>query len=162
MDGRRRLGDRLAGRTLTSRHRRARHGRRLPRRQPSAARTADAIPADPAAIHVPVLLQEVLDGLAVRPGGRYVDGTLGLGGHAEAILLASAPDGHLLGIDQDPDARALAAQRLAAFGDRATIVAGNNRRIAALAEAAGFAPADGVLLDLGVSSLQFGPEGRGF
>jgi len=111
---------------------------------------------------VPVLLREVLDGLAVRPGGRYVDGTLGLGGHAAAVLDASAPDGRLLGIDQDPDARALAAERLAPFGERAAVVAGNSRAIVALCRESGFDPVDGVLLDLGVSSLQFGPAGRGF
>ena len=111
---------------------------------------------------MPVLLREVLDGLAVRPGGWYADGTLGLGGHAEAILDASAPDGRLLGIDQDPDARALAADRLARFGERARIVSGNSRAIAAICRENGFAPVDGVLLDLGVSSLQLGPAGRGF
>jgi 16S rRNA (cytosine1402-N4)-methyltransferase len=115
-----------------------------------------------AAIHAPVLRSEVLDGLAVRSGGRFADGTLGLGGHAEAILTASAPDGRLLGIDQDPDARALASERLAPFGDRVTITAGNSRDIAAICRANGFAPVDGVLLDLGVSSLQLGPAGRGF
>jgi 16S rRNA (cytosine1402-N4)-methyltransferase len=116
----------------------------------------------PAAIHTPVLLAETLTALAVRPGGRYIDGTLGLGGHAAAILDASAPDGRLLGIDADPEARALAAERLAPFGERAVIVAGNNRDLAAIAEVHGFLPADGMLLDLGVSSLQFGPRGRGF
>ena len=109
-----------------------------------------------------MLLSESLAGLAVRPGGWYVDGTLGLGGHAAAILEASAPDGRLLGIDADPDARTLAADRLGPFGVRATIVAGNNRDIAAICRAYAFLPVDGVLLDLGVSSLQFGPAGRGF
>jgi 16S rRNA (cytosine1402-N4)-methyltransferase len=117
---------------------------------------------EPPAIHRPVLLGESLAALAVRPGGWYVDGTLGLGGHAAAILEASAPDGRLLGIDADPDARSLAAERLEPFGARATIVAGNNREIAAICRAHGFLPVDGVLLDLGVSSLQFGPAGRGF
>jgi 16S rRNA (cytosine1402-N4)-methyltransferase len=117
---------------------------------------------EPPASHRSVLLTESLSGLAVRPNGWYVDGTLGLGGHAAAILEASAPDGRLLGIDADPDARLLAAERLKPFGGRATIVAGNNRDLAAICRAHGFLPVDGVLLDLGVSSLQFGPAGRGF
>ncbi|MGH2587165.1 MAG: 16S rRNA (cytosine(1402)-N(4))-methyltransferase, partial [Dehalococcoidia bacterium] len=105
---------------------------------------------------------EVLAGLSVRSGGRYVDGTLGLGGHATAILDAAAPAGRLLGIDQDPEARALAAERLAPFGGRVTIVAGNSRGLAEICRTHGFDPTDGVLLDLGVSSLQLGTAGRGF
>ncbi|MGE0539154.1 MAG: 16S rRNA (cytosine(1402)-N(4))-methyltransferase RsmH [Dehalococcoidia bacterium] len=111
---------------------------------------------------MPVLLAEVLDRIAVRPGGWYVDGTLGLGGHAEAILAASAPDGRLLGIEQDPEARRRASDRLAAAGHRVLIVAGNNRDLAAYCRDAAFMPVDGVLLDLGISSLQLGPSGRGF
>ena len=91
-----------------------------------------------------------------------MDGTLGLGGHAAAILAASAPDGHVLGIDQDPQARALAAERLAPFAERVVIAAGNNRDLAAICRRHDFVPVDGVLLDLGVSSLQLGPAGRGF
>jgi 16S rRNA (cytosine1402-N4)-methyltransferase len=109
-----------------------------------------------------VLLAEVIDTLGVRPGGRYLDGTLGLGGHAAAILAASAPDGALLGIDADPDALAIAARRLSGFGARAHLARGNFRDAATLAAAAGWESFDGVLLDLGVSSLQFGPQGRGF
>lgn len=116
----------------------------------------------PEAAHTPVLLAEVLDGLAVRPGGRYLDGTLGLGGHTAAILERSSPDGSVLGIDADPDARALAAERLAPYGGRVTIVAGNAADMAAIGRAHGLAGVDGVLLDLGVSSLQLGPAGRGF
>jgi 16S rRNA (cytosine1402-N4)-methyltransferase len=108
------------------------------------------------------MVVEVLSGLAVRSGGWYVDGTLGLGGHAEAILAASSPDGRLLGIDQDPEARQRAADRLANAGDRVHLVAGNNRTIADICREASFTPVDGVLLDLGVSSLQLGPLGRGF
>jgi 16S rRNA (cytosine1402-N4)-methyltransferase len=118
--------------------------------------------AEPVAVHVPVLLAEVLDALAVRPGGWYVDATLGLGGHAVAILERSAPDGRLLGIDADPDARAAAAQRLRPFGKRVIVVGGNNRAIEAICRSWDFVPVDGVLFDLGVSSLQLGPAGRGF
>jgi len=102
--------------------------------------------------HVPVLLGEVLAGLALRSGGRYVDGTLGGGGHAAAILEASAPDGRLLGIDADPAALAAAESRLAPFGERVTLVHGNVRDLARLARPAGFTTIDGLLLDLGVSS----------
>ena len=112
--------------------------------------------------HVPVLLREAVDALRVRPGARYLDGTLGLGGHAEAILDAGAPDAELLGIDADPDALALARERLARFGARVRLVQGNFREMDRITAAEGFTPVAGVLLDLGVSSLQFGPQGRGF
>jgi 16S rRNA (cytosine1402-N4)-methyltransferase len=112
--------------------------------------------------HVPVLLAEVLAGLAPRAGGRYIDGTLGGGGHAAAILEASAPDGQLLGIDADPAALAAAGERLAAFGARATLVHGNFRDLARLAQAAETVPVDGILLDLGVSSHQLDTPERGF
>lgn len=104
----------------------------------------------------------MLEALSVRPGGRYVDGTLGLGGHAEAVLRASAPDGQVLGIDQDPEARRLAAERLATFGARIMIAAGNSRNLPALCRSHGFAEVDGVVLDLGVSSLQLDEAARGF
>lgn len=113
-------------------------------------------------VHIPVLLAETLAALAPMPGGRYVDGTVGLGGHAAAVLEASAPDGTLIGIDADPDARACAAERLSQFGERVQIVAGNARALSAICTAAGWDEVDGVLLDLGVSSLQLGPHGRGF
>src|SRR5687768_6092779 len=77
--------------------------------------------------HVPVLLAEVLAGLAPRSGGRYLDGTVGGAGHAAAILAASDPDGRLLGIDTDPAAVAAAQARLAPFGDRVTLAHGNFR-----------------------------------
>lgn len=112
--------------------------------------------------HTPVLLREALAGLAVRPGDWDIDGTVGLGGHARAILRASGPGGRLLGIDADPDALGIAHQRLKEFGDRAILVRGNYRKIRELAAGAGFARVDGILLDLGVSSLQFGARGRGF
>lgn len=112
--------------------------------------------------HTPALLKEVVEALAVRPGGRYVDCTLGGGGHAEAILEAASPDGELLGIDLDPDALAAARQRLAAFGDRVTLVEGNFNRVGDLCRERGFAPVQGILFDLGLSSLQLEEGSRGF
>jgi len=112
--------------------------------------------------HTPALLREVVEALAVRPGGRYVDCTLGGGGHAEAILEAASPDGELLGIDLDPDALAATRQRLAAFGDRVAFVEGNFSRVGDLCRERGFAPVQGVLFDLGLSSLQLEEESRGF
>ena len=111
-------------------------------------------------VHVPVLLQEVLACLQVRAGGIYVDGTVGGGGHAEAILAASAPDGRLLGLDRDPAALDVAERRLLPFGARIVLRHGSFARLAAWAE--GFAPVDGVLLDLGLSSLQLADPARGF
>jgi 16S rRNA (cytosine1402-N4)-methyltransferase len=112
--------------------------------------------------HLPVLLREVVASLAPHSGGRYVDGTVGGGGHAAAILEASAPDGRLLGIDADPAALVAAAARLAAFGDRATLIHGNFREIGRLARERGFTQIDGLLLDLGVSSHQLDTPERGF
>lgn len=112
--------------------------------------------------HVPVLPAQVLEGLAPRAGGRYIDGTLGGGGHAALVLEASGPDGQLLGIDTDPAALAAAQARLPHFGPRLSVVRGNFRAIGELARAAGFAPVDGILLDLGVSSHQLDTVGRGF
>lgn len=112
--------------------------------------------------HVPVLLDEVLHWLQPRTDGRYIDGTLGNGGHASAILAASAPDGRLLGVDADPAAIAVAGARLAPFGDRVTLVNSSFRELPAVVAAQGFGPADGILLDLGISSRQLDGGGRGF
>jgi 16S rRNA (cytosine1402-N4)-methyltransferase len=114
------------------------------------------------AIHIPVMVREVIDALAVRPGGRYVDGTVGEGGHAEAILEVASPGGRLLGIDRDPDALAVARERLSPFGDDAVLVEGNYRDMVDICESRGFAPVDGILLDLGISSFQLEHARRGF
>ena len=113
--------------------------------------------------HVPVLPEETLRYLAPERGGLYVDCTVGLGGHA-AALLDRAPRARLVGIDRDPEALAVAGRRLARFGDRALLVAANFHRLGAALAAAGIAgerPA-GVLADLGVSSLQLERAARGF
>jgi len=112
--------------------------------------------------HTPVLLAEVVAGLLPRPGGRYIDGTVGGGGHAAAILEASAPDGRLLGIDCDPAALTAAAARLAPYSDRVTLVRGSFREIGRLATTSGLVQVQGVLLDLGVSSYQLDTPERGF
>ena len=91
-----------------------------------------------------------------------MDGTLGDGGHAEAILARSAPNGRLLGLDRDPEAIAVSAQRLARYGPRAELVHASFRDLRAVLEARGIARVDGVLLDLGVSSRQLGEARRGF
>jgi 16S rRNA (cytosine1402-N4)-methyltransferase len=113
-------------------------------------------------LHTPVLLNEVLEGLEVRPGARYIDCTLGTGGHARAILEAASPDGTLLGIDVDPVAVRVSRLALEAYGNRVTVVRDRFSRLSAIAMEQGFVPADGVLLDLGVSSLQLEHGERGF
>ena len=101
-------------------------------------------------------------GLRIRPVGRYIDATVGGGGHALGILMGSAPDGELLGIDADSMAIALAGERLAEFGRRVTLVQGNFADVEEIAVEHGFCPVDGILLDLGLSSLQLEAAGRGF
>lgn len=112
--------------------------------------------------HIPVLYQEALEGLALRGGGRYIDATLGGGGHAEGMLAGSSPAGLLLGVDLDPEAVAIARTRLAQFGDRARLVEGDFRDLSRIAADQGFDPCDGVLLDLGMSSAQLVQSDRGF
>ena len=111
---------------------------------------------------MPVLLSEVLEGLAPVSGGRYIDGTVGAGGHAAAILEASGPDGRLLGLDGDPEALDIARAALAGFGGRVVLVRSNFINLEAVAAARGFVPAQGVLLDLGLSSMQLANPARGF
>jgi 16S rRNA (cytosine1402-N4)-methyltransferase len=111
------------------------------------------------ASHVSVLLDETLELLAVRPGGLWVDGTVGLGGHAAALLRASAPDGRLLGLDRDTETLERARRVLGVFGARVRLEAGDYRQIP---ERLGDERAQGVLLDLGISSAQLDDPGRGF
>ena len=112
--------------------------------------------------HVPVLASEALAALAPRAGGAYCDCTLGRGGHAEAILEASAPDGQLVGIDRDPAAIDACRARLARFGDRVTFVHGTFGGIREHLAVAGVDRVDGLLADLGVSSPQLDEAERGF
>ena len=111
--------------------------------------------------HVPVLLNETLDGLSIKPGGRYIDGTVGGGGHSEAIL-ASAPDVELLGLDADTTALERATLRLLPFGSRVKLVHANFSRLSEVARTNGFDQVDGIVFDLGLSSDQLGDADRGF
>jgi 16S rRNA (cytosine1402-N4)-methyltransferase len=115
-----------------------------------------------AAEHVSVLLTETIAGLALRPDIFCVDGTLGGGGHAEAMLEATAPAGRLLGLDADPAAIERCRERLTLFGERVVLRHGSFRRLAEIAAGAGVSAVDAVLLDLGISSFQLNESERGF
>lgn len=112
--------------------------------------------------HIPVLLQAVLDGMALKPGGCYLDATVGGAGHATAILKATTPDGRILGLDRDPEAVNRAANRLASFGQRAQLVHASYVDLARVTQKTGFVPLDGILIDLGFSSWQIDNALRGF
>ncbi len=112
--------------------------------------------------HQPVLLEETLHWLDARPGRLIVDGTLGDGGHAEAILERTAPDGRLVGLDRDPEALRVAGSRLSRFGARVALAHASFRDLAGVLAEAGTPRVDGVLLDLGVSSRQLDQPERGF
>jgi 16S rRNA (cytosine1402-N4)-methyltransferase len=117
---------------------------------------------EPEILHAPVLVDQVVRWLTpVPPGSWIVDGTVGLGGHA-AALLDRATESRLLGLDRDADALALAASRLARFGPRCVLRHADFRDLDGEARACGAVPAHAVLLDLGVSSFQLGRSGRGF
>ena len=112
--------------------------------------------------HTSVLLKEVLDNLAIKPDGIYVDGTLGGGGHSYHILERLTSGGRLIGIDQDTDAIRAAGERLSCFEDQVTIVHDNYEHIAEVLEDLSISAVDGILLDLGVSSYQLDNPERGF
>jgi len=112
--------------------------------------------------HVPVMVEEAMDGLRVHPGGVYVDCTLGAGGHSRAILERTRPDGRVLGIDRDAAALGLAQQSLADFGERLVVAQGDFAELARICRDAGFTENDGILFDLGVSSMQLDTTERGF
>ncbi len=111
--------------------------------------------------HVTVLLQETIDSLDLKAGGRYIDGTLGGGGHTEAIL-TQATASHVLGLDADPAAIERASVRLTAFGSRVRIVNQNFAHLTEVAQAQNFTNIDGIVLDLGLSSDQLEDTQRGF
>ena len=112
--------------------------------------------------HKSVLLEETIEGLRVKPDGIYVDGTLGGAGHATEVCRRLSAKGRFIGIDQDQDAIVAASERLAAYGDRVTIIRSNYCYMANELKNLGIHQVDGILLDLGVSSYQLDNEERGF
>jgi 16S rRNA (cytosine1402-N4)-methyltransferase len=112
--------------------------------------------------HRPVMLEQTLRMLAPRAGGRYADVTLGRGGHAEATLEASAPDGWLLGLDRDPEALEQARRRLQPYGERVTLVHARFGELARVLADLGIERVDGLVADLGLSSPQLEEAERGF
>lgn len=116
----------------------------------------------PTPVHVPVLLNESLQLLDVREGGVYIDCTTGLGGHSSAIAGRMGETGRLLCLDQDREALEFARAKLAPFGRRVSFVHANFRELADVAKREGFQAADGILMDLGISSFQIGEARRGF
>ena len=112
--------------------------------------------------HVSVMAREVMDLLRPETRKRYLDGTLGGGGHAEEILIHSSPDGQVLGFDLDDEALDAARQRLSRFGDRLVLRQANFAAAGAILNEIGWLGVDGIILDLGVSSHQFESPERGF
>ena len=119
-------------------------------------------PTPEATGHRPVLLHPLIESLQPRPGQRYVDGTLGAGGYTAAFLERVLPGGRILAIDRDPAAVAIARRRFADAGDAVVAVQGDFADMEAMAADRGFIDVDGVVLDLGISSLQLDDPERGF
>jgi 16S rRNA (cytosine1402-N4)-methyltransferase len=118
--------------------------------------------SNPVPDHTPVLLREALELLQCAPGGRYVDATLGLGGHAEAILERIQPDGFLLGLDRDAESLGIARARLAHHSGMFRLLHENFKNLPLVMNNTGITPVDGILVDLGVSSFQLLSPERGF
>jgi len=112
--------------------------------------------------HTPVLLDETMQFLTPGPGGRFIDATLGAGGHTRAILERTEPDGRVLAIDQDESALANARPALSSFGSRLLLARGNFKQVSRLAAEHGFLQCDGVLADIGISSMMVDDASRGF
>jgi 16S rRNA (cytosine1402-N4)-methyltransferase len=113
-------------------------------------------------VHTPVLVEEVVEALDVSPGKRYIDCTLGGGGHSAAILTRCQPGGSLLCIDADPEAINLAQHNLYDYFESSVIINDNFYNLEYICSRTGFWPVDGILFDLGLSSLQLSSAGRGF
>ena len=114
------------------------------------------------ATHIPVLLNEVLDSLDPRPGRRYLDGTLGLAGHSSALMERSGGKALLCGLDRDPQALSRAAERLAPYGSACRLLSSEYASFCSALDSIGWDTVDGILLDIGVSSLQLDVDDRGF
>lgn len=112
--------------------------------------------------HLPVLYKTIITALQPKNFGRYIDGTLGAAGHATGILTEAAPQGELLGFDLDPQALAIAREKLAPFGERAHIVQASYTTMKEAAASLGWDAVDGIVLDFGVSSMQLDTPERGF
>jgi len=112
--------------------------------------------------HQPVLYHEIIHALQPKSAGHYVDGTLGAGGHARGILEACTPDGRLLGLDVDPQALALARETLAPYGQRVRLKQASYDSLAEVLREIDWDKVDGILLDLGLSSMQLDTPERGF
>ena len=112
--------------------------------------------------HIPVLCDKVVDFLNPKSEGVYIDGTVGLGGHSAAILETSTPNGRVIGIDMDVEALTVAENRLNTFGERSSLINGNFAEMDVLLAKHSVHAVDGILLDLGVSSLQLDTPHRGF
>ena len=112
--------------------------------------------------HEPVLLAESIEALKIQRGGRYIDSTVNGGGHAAAILEESSPGGQLLGIDADPEAIKVAKERFKSYGNNVILVNENFRYLENICNRHGFRPVNGIIFDLGMSSLQLEASGRGF
>jgi 16S rRNA (cytosine1402-N4)-methyltransferase len=123
---------------------------------------AKILPPNETLSHAPVLVEEAVRYLSVQPGGRYVDCTVGGGGHSLAILEAAAPGGLLLGVDADERAIERAGERLREYGTSVRLVRANFRDLASVCRKADFVPVHGVLFDLGLSSFQLADAERGF
>ncbi|MDK1029247.1 MAG: 16S rRNA (cytosine(1402)-N(4))-methyltransferase RsmH [Anaerolineae bacterium] len=113
-------------------------------------------------LHQPVLYHEVINALQPKSQGKYVDGTLGAGGHALGILEASDPDGRLLGLDVDPQAITLARENLAPYGERVRLIQSSYDTLSDILDTVEWDKVDGLLLDLGLSSIQVDSPDRGF
>ena len=118
--------------------------------------------AVPVPSHIPVLIKEVIEGLQVHVAGSYIDCTVGLGGHTEAILENILPGGKLLGIDADPETLNITRERLSNYGKAVTLINDNFSNLEAICCKNNFQPVDGILFDLGVSSWQLNSAQRGF
>lgn len=112
--------------------------------------------------HIPVLLNKAIDYLNIHPGGLYIDGTLGGGGHSEAIVSQLDSTGHLYAFDKDQDAISRSKERLEPFGEKVTIIHDTFERMTKRLASVGVHSVDGILLDLGVSSFHFDEASRGF
>ena len=113
-------------------------------------------------VHKPVLLEEVIDGLAIKPDGIYADGTLGGAGHGSRICEKLNAQGRYIGLDQDADAVRTSSERLSRFGGKALVIRSNYADMPQVLKESGIEKADGILLDLGVSSFQLDTAERGF